>query len=1241
MAWTEEDDKAFNKATKPRSPWQRFTDELWDGAASNWIGVRGIRTIAENMGPGRVLRGDTARRAEKHKERAARGREQDAPFFEDVDTLSPANIGKWVVDLSGNIIGGADPTYPLAPGRTIVQKALGQGAINAGVDAVNQGVDIARGDQDRVDPRRLGINAGAGVVLGGAGELAGRAIARGGGNLDLDTAVKIGDKFGVVTSTVRSPARNKKVGGAKNSHHLYGRAIDIARGKGITHKQIERAYRRAGYDIIESLDEGDHSHFAFRLGGKGKAAPENIAQDGAPAPASVRPVDPREMAEIMGDNEMLDALNMRAVDDALRQADDSDNAAPIEAYELNNLSDALNRSFEAGEIDGPSYLSMMDEIEKKRLGVTEGENISSIHTKSKTPTSKGDWTSIDSPNNVTQFPGERIVNPDQVGPVEPNDVRQLPEGVTDLGAVRNSNITNNRVADFNEHSRVAEEILNASKKGNPPLTLKEAIEMSREMDRFDDLTPLSGPDRDALNKLRNKWDEVLEAIENNMPRRVFSDETTKKTDADYWDRVRNELQLSRPEDVKEGNKPRSLTQLLKDLWNDESGEWKIDPDGVFARKPSNTILNPKPELIHEETRMSSYNGDGKTVPAVRVYDKNTGETFAIARARPFENKASRIKRAYATVKRMLKDDSGEVRGDDTDGTAYEQKLQELDPEDRLVKLLKKPQRLNTEQRRMYYEERSKRSGNLANIQAKGGGRESLIKQKASQKGELPKVDFESFAKHFSDDDFTQLANKINFSSRLLPFEKFRALDALDRLLGREGGKLPQPNELRLLSQVYSPDLIKALMDNREFMQRLQHATVSTLNIPRAIMASVDLSAPFRQGITFVHKGAFWKNFVPMIRALTNERYSKGLMTAITEHPNWEKAKLSGLAIVDPHSHFLAQREEPFQSDLADKYLPPVKWSNRAYSAFLNKLRFDVFNDLVGKYEATGRALDPKELKDIAKFVNSFSGRGSLGKTGDKAAPALAIALFSPRLIASRIQVLASPLTYLKADPILRKEAWKSLLSYSAYVGTILSFGKYALGMDVEDDPRSSDWGKLKDGNTRVDVTGGFQSYIRLGAQILSHTKVTGKGEVRELGGGLNDPAKGPYDESIADLFGRFFRSKESPVVSLIHNFFDGENVVGEPFYRTKELPGGVKVNAEVLERVTPMGMSDLSEIFQDEGFLKALKYLPASVTFGTQTYTPRKPKEKKIEDSFQDIEESFKKEDFGQSQDLEKWFSGE
>ena len=104
--------------------------------------------------------------------------------------------------------------------------------------------------------------------------------------------------YGVVTSTLRTPAHNKAVGGMPNSYHLIDQAIDVARRPGISHFQIEAALKRAGYRLVESLDEHDHSHFAFApaviattLGGK-------VTPPVATAPAP--PPEPRVAADVHG-----------------------------------------------------------------------------------------------------------------------------------------------------------------------------------------------------------------------------------------------------------------------------------------------------------------------------------------------------------------------------------------------------------------------------------------------------------------------------------------------------------------------------------------------------------------------------------------------------------------------------------------------------------------------------------------------------------------------------------------------------------------------------------------------------------------------------------------------------------------------------------------------------------------------------------------------------------------------------
>ena len=110
-------------------------------------------------------------------------------------------------------------------------------------------------------------------------------------------AAKLAAIFGTITSTYRSVAHNREVGGVPNSYHLLGRAIDVVRRRGVTHHQIEAALRSAGFSLIESLDEGDHSHFAF---GPPVVARQDALLASPPPAAPSLPPPPRVAADEHG-----------------------------------------------------------------------------------------------------------------------------------------------------------------------------------------------------------------------------------------------------------------------------------------------------------------------------------------------------------------------------------------------------------------------------------------------------------------------------------------------------------------------------------------------------------------------------------------------------------------------------------------------------------------------------------------------------------------------------------------------------------------------------------------------------------------------------------------------------------------------------------------------------------------------------------------------------------------------------
>ncbi len=80
---------------------------------------------------------------------------------------------------------------------------------------------------------------------------------------DSIRAARLVSAFGTISSIYRTIAHNRAVGGVPDSYHLTGRAIDVVRRPGVTHRMIDAALRAAGFSLIESLDEHNHSHFAF------------------------------------------------------------------------------------------------------------------------------------------------------------------------------------------------------------------------------------------------------------------------------------------------------------------------------------------------------------------------------------------------------------------------------------------------------------------------------------------------------------------------------------------------------------------------------------------------------------------------------------------------------------------------------------------------------------------------------------------------------------------------------------------------------------------------------------------------------------------------------------------------------------------------------------------------------------------------------------------------------------------
>lgn len=370
---------------------------------------------------------------------------------------------------------------------------------------------------------------------------------------------------------------------------------------------------------------------------------------------------------------------------------------------------------------------------------------------------------------------------------------------------------------------------------------------------------------------------------------------------------------------------------------------------------------------------------------------------------------------------------------------------------------------------------------------------------------------------------------------------------------------------------------------------------TTGNTMRGTMAAVDLSAPLRQAAPMMNRKEFWKSLKPMVESYMDEGKFAQSQEAIKSHPAYELAKKSGLSLTD----LSGTKEEQFLSNLAED-IPilgrGVRASNRAYVGFLNKVRMDTFANLAEEMHGLGMLNgEPTQVlgktKELARFVNAGTGRGSLGSF-EPAAKALNSAFFSPRLAASRLHFL-NPATYVTGDPFVRKQAIKSMASFVGAVTTIAGLAKATGLAEVNmNDPTNPDFMKLKFGNTRVDFGAGFQQYLVAAAKVKQgYSTSSTSGKVTKFGEGYRAP-------QTSDVAYNLLKSKEAPLFSFAMAMLDashgGKGIDGKP----------ISVPKEIADRFIPMIVQDMRDIIADDPkHLGAI--IPGILGAGVQTYAPQ------------------------------------
>lgn len=338
---------------------------------------------------------------------------------------------------------------------------------------------------------------------------------------------------------------------------------------------------------------------------------------------------------------------------------------------------------------------------------------------------------------------------------------------------------------------------------------------------------------------------------------------------------------------------------------------------------------------------------------------------------------------------------------------------------------------------------------------------------------------------------------------------------------------------------------------------------------KSLRASLDNSSIFRQGWKVLWTNPIiWQKrarqtFVNWIRQAGGKPVLDELKADLVSRPNALNGRYQAMKLD------LNITEEAFPSSLPEKI--PIagrfyKASEAAYTAFVQQTRADIADKYLQIMERTGVPMDKKNLRAVGEMVNSLTGRGGLGRTGERVAAVLNNVFFSPRLLSSHFKVLTAHQFDKGVTPFVRKQAAINLLKIASGTAAVLAIANAVRPGSVEWDARSSNFGKIKIGNTRFDVSGGMSSLTTLAARIARwSTKSSVTGDIKSLTQDDFGARTG------ADVVIDFFANKLSPAAAVVRDLMEGEDFNGNP-----NTPTNVVKNL-----VFPLSVTNFQELKDD------------------------------------------------------------
>ena len=407
-----------------------------------------------------------------------------------------------------------------------------------------------------------------------------------------------------------------------------------------------------------------------------------------------------------------------------------------------------------------------------------------------------------------------------------------------------------------------------------------------------------------------------------------------------------------------------------------------------------------------------------------------------------------------------------------------------------------------------------------------------------------------------------------------------------------------PDMLKLmLSIAQDKQSIEKLRKKWEFSQRhiivraFMKGPVAGAHMIRKALTTLDQSLIGRQGwlLGITHpliyaksaRKAFASNPLKAMSLFPTEQDLFDTQAALDADTRWvQLEKIAKLAVTDVHGGLNREEGNLHVPEWFDK-LPGIGASERAGSAFINTQRRLVFRQLATQLatqlDGTQRSLSNAELRVIGNLVNISSGRGSLGKWANSL-EALTLVFFSPRWWASRLAFWTlQPLWHdarwvggegasKEVRMMAAKEWTKQAAAQVAIMGIAVAALTAAFGDPGDDeewdwygDPRSPNFGRIRIGNSLIDMTAGLGQHLSLYSRLFSGTQVD-RWETK--------------DTQKLSLFGRHLRGKLAPIPSTFVDYLAGESMNRDKFNSMEWWFG----------KAAPLALQDAYKTIQEEGF---------------------------------------------------------